>query len=214
MTDTWWQRLKEAMDRKGMSAPDLAAQSGVKLQNLYKYLQGAIAKPRGNVIDDLAATLDVDPVWLERGVSIAKGVADGAFTPVRNIPLVPLKRLSALKSAQDLQALARGLPVIPVPAKVGGNAFALELPDDSMGERFPRGCVIVCDPDAPLVPGRYVVAVDLKMGDALFRRYRPLSSDGARYELIAEHPDYPTVRVTTKKEAFIIGRAVMKIDDL
>lgn len=66
--DAWHDRMARVLDRKGWPQAELARRSGVDEQNVYKYLQGRVAQPRGDTLPRLARALGVNPLWLRDGV--------------------------------------------------------------------------------------------------------------------------------------------------
>lgn len=56
-------RLKEALELRGMMPVELAKKSGVTKGAISKYLKGTV-KPKQNAIGAMAEALDVSPAWL------------------------------------------------------------------------------------------------------------------------------------------------------
>lgn len=63
----WHHRLNSSLADRGWNKAELSKRSGVSYSNLLKYCAGKVSHPRGPVIDQLAAALDIDPVWLLTG---------------------------------------------------------------------------------------------------------------------------------------------------
>lgn len=56
-------RLKKALDDRGMSAAGLAKKSGINKGAISKYLHGSVI-PKQSAVGELARALDVSPAWL------------------------------------------------------------------------------------------------------------------------------------------------------
>ena len=90
----WHTRLAQSMELKGWSAVELGRRTGLPEQSIYKYLQGKVRNPRGNVPDQLATALGVSVVWLMHGT----------VEPVENslaIARIPLVSLSGWDGTED-----------------------------------------------------------------------------------------------------------------
>lgn len=64
----WNERLRSAISEKGWSNAELARRSGVSYDSVSKYVKGGVSQPRGDTFEVLARALDVDPLWLEKGI--------------------------------------------------------------------------------------------------------------------------------------------------
>ena len=87
--EPWALRLKEALDDKGWSKAELARQSGVSKDNVYKYLAGEVKQPRGRERDDLADALDVNRLWLREKVGPKRGRSTGSDDTPEHIDNTP-----------------------------------------------------------------------------------------------------------------------------
>ena len=61
------ERIKEAMDKAGINAPELARRTKKSKQSIYKLLKGTTQEPRASTIDAIAKALNVHRIWLEKG---------------------------------------------------------------------------------------------------------------------------------------------------
>lgn len=212
----WSTRLTEARKGKGWSVAELARRADVPKDRLYKYEKGKAVAPRGDTLERLAHALGMTPLKLEHGVDLQEqGTQQPLHIGLRTIPIIPLSDLSSLSADGDISPLIRagGYPTMSIP-DVGPRAMALRLDDGSMADKFPEGLLIVCDPDAPPVPGKYVVAVSHKLGRAVFRRYKLLDVGSGKAELLAENAHFPKLTMASKKDGFIVGRVVGRFERL
>ena len=93
---------------------------------------------------------------------------------------------------------------------------AQPLTDESGEPLFREGEVVICNPGADVVPGRYVVAVLTDEERAVFAKYRPAAHRQPRhFYLKPPNPDYPEIEVNGKThKGFILARAIKHIRDI
>ena len=202
----WSERFESARRKKGWSYAELGRRSGVSVDLIYKYARGTVDTPRGGTLAQLSAALEVSELWLVYGKDVGT-TNESQIGGLRMIPMINLSELSDLKRPADLPKITREREVMAVPEEVGPRAVVVRLDDHSMEPRFEEGARIVCDPDAPIVPGKYVIAVSHIAKRAVMRRYRQIAADSGRGELLAENPDFPPLKMATDKDGFIVGRA-------
>ncbi len=70
----WANRLNEEFKKTGWSVAEFSRRSGVESGNLYKYLDGVIHNPRGDIVEKLAGTLGISPVYLRYGEATAPAI--------------------------------------------------------------------------------------------------------------------------------------------
>ena len=56
-------RIREALNKRGMTASELATKSGIGKGSISKYLKGTVV-PKQSAIDYISRALGVSPVWL------------------------------------------------------------------------------------------------------------------------------------------------------
>lgn len=97
---------------------------------------------------------------------------------------------------------------------VGPLSIVTTVEDNSMLPDFRPGDRIVCDPEAKIEPGKFVLAKVNNSDKALFRRYR-LSKIGQNgvplVELKPINEDYPTHSIDAEHAGHIIGRCTHHI---
>lgn len=211
--DHWSVRLKAAMERKGLTARELSRVSGVDHESIYKYLKGEVHNPRSPAPDKLAVALGVTVPWLMLGVSEAQPQANEKLG-IRRLPVLSLTDIMGMVPTDRLVQFWSGSGVVAVAGDVGDYAAGIAMSDHSMEPVIAPGDILIVDPDAEPIPGRYVLAVLIPTGRALIRRYRPHGQTPQDpIDLIAEHRDFPLVTIT-RKTGFIVGRVVKRISDI
>lgn len=189
-----------------MTPADLMRVIGVGKSLIYQYVRGEIDQPREPTLTRIAVALGVSKAWLMHG-EISEPSTDLGVA-VRRIPILPLQLCGELGVRGQLADLASG-EFLPVGNDVGPRSAAVRVEDNSIDSLQPGDMVIV-DPDAEPLPGRYVLAV--YNGKALIRRYRPLTAQsGGPFELHAEGDDFPMIPSSASPR--IVGRIVKRISD-
>lgn len=91
------------------------------------------------------------------------------------------------------------------------NTFATTLIDNSMQPAFLSGDIVIVDPDRQPKPGDFVLAHIVSTNENIIRKYRETDEHTAKnksYELTALNADWRTVRISSGKEAEIIGAVI------
>jgi len=97
---------------------ELSRRSGVSYDNVNKYLAGKVEKPRGATLSALARALEVDELWLEKGID-----------PDNPTRLVPLKGF--IGAGGHIEAIEQGPEEIEAPADSHPDTVAAEIRGDS-----------------------------------------------------------------------------------
>lgn len=100
------------------------------------------------------------------------------------------------------------IPLSPeISQKLGENAFALSVQDDSMSPELKVGDVLIVDPDQTIRPGGIVLALLQDSNEVTVRRYKQLSAGSAmhEYELIATNENWASIRVSHACKHGIVG---------
>lgn len=204
----WWERLGRAIAARGIPPETVAERARVHIKSLYGYLKGGVKQPRGDVIKRLAAAVGMTEIALKYGTNGLPGNTVG----LKKIPLLDMNKLGTLKVGQDPMAVWDGASVVSVPDENPDGAYAVRLVDDSGGDIFKKGDMVICDPAADVEPGSYVVAVLTDEERAHFAKWKPLAHrDTKRFTLIHGNTNYPDIEVGTKVKGFILARAVSHI---
>jgi SOS-response transcriptional repressor LexA len=144
---------------------------------------------------------------------------------VRSFPVLSAVQAGRMVDVADPYEVGGGVEEITVhdARDIGPRAFALTVEGDSMiskppklGEKsFNEGDTIICDPDAALYPGCYVIAKTADHQKATFKKYRPLGEDENGVEIIDLVPlneDWPTIRIDANHPGIVIGRVVRRTE--
>lgn len=201
----WWERLKKAMEARGITPDELATAVNVDRGRIYDYLRGRTKNPRGDVLEQIARAVEVDALYLRHGISSEQTVT------LRNIPLLTLRDIASINPVMSLldiddKGLKIALPVEnPERCVAVQNDNAANIPDLQPND------ILVFDIDAELEPGRYVIAVTPDDGSAHIGVYRPLVHNSTTtFELRFANPDFPSITVDNNRPGRILARAVGK----
>lgn len=129
-TMDWKQRLQDTFAATGWTKAELARRADVSYDNVNKYLAGKVDQPRGKTLPALARALDVDPLWLEKGID--------ADAPTR---VVPLK--GYIGAGQSVEAVdGSSSEEVEAPADSHPDTVAAKVLGDSMLPSFQEGWTI------------------------------------------------------------------------
>lgn len=205
---TWWERINLLIQQKGITAAELARRSGVHEKTIYKYLDGKTNNPRGDTLHRIARTLDVSEVFLRYGEPSRDIIK---LTP---IPLLTLSRMGKLVQHQSYKTVWDGVSVVSVSEQdLGDGDFGVRIDNESCSPDISPGDIVICNTEAPVHPGRYIIAI--AAGRSHFGRYRPSDHDPENtFQVHTVNEDYPSVSIGGDNPGFIYARAIRHIRDI
>lgn len=65
--ESWNERLRAAMNRKGLSAADLVRATGISGAGIKKWIDGVTVEPKYRDVTRACQALDISPIWLMEG---------------------------------------------------------------------------------------------------------------------------------------------------
>jgi SOS-response transcriptional repressor LexA len=217
----WHERMVKLMNERGWSQTVLAERSGVPYHQITKYARGAVDQPRGSTISKIAEALDVSEQFLIFGVDSADKLFNYDKLPnveeSLRVPKVTLKDLSNYKAGHDILSIWSGDMSTPIDRAHGASCFTVDVDDNSMLPQFSVGDTLLCDPEATIEPGDYVLALANGSEKAVFRKYRLAKAAGngtPRIELRPLNADYPIDLIDTDHPGRIICRCMAVIKNL
>lgn len=194
---------------RNLSVEDVALRARVPVKSLYGYLKGDVENPRGDVIRRLAGTVGMSEQELRYGDSPQN------LAKAKRIPLLDMHKLGKLKTGEDPLSQWDGVSTAEVPVDIPDGCFVVNLIDESNEPDFMKGSMVICDPKAPVIPGKYVVVIMPDVEDALFGRFRPAGyRDMKRFTLMRSHKDHPDIEFGGKVKGIIIARAIKHVRDI
>lgn len=227
----WSARLKERLDELGWSPTTLHERSDVAYDSVLKYLAGKVDNPRGDNPAKLAAAMGVRVVWLTHGdgPKYANNTSNdlpsrktGNTIELRGIPIISSISATKMTAISDPYALGDGEEYASSDPDLGPRSFGMYVDGHSMDSsdplaqrRFKDGEVVICDPDAAIQPGDFVIAKDPQAEEAVFKKYRPRGVDKNGHEvfdLVPLNDDYETIRSDARRPCVIVGKIVRRIE--
>lgn len=203
----WWNRVNQLLAARGMSAADLARASGIPAKLMYKYLEGKVDNPRGDALKRMADALGTSEQFLRFEVTTVE---------LKRIPLLSLKDIGRIKKGQPPIDAWDGVTYVAVPKDVSNQAFGVAIAgDESNSPEIGPNDIVVCEPEAPRLPGKYVLAVFERVGRAVIGRYKPARmGDADNFQILHDNSHYPTDEVDKRNPGFVVARATKHIRDI
>lgn len=195
------ERIRFAMDLRGLKQADLVEKTGISKGALSSYISGRYS-PKQNNIYLISKALSVNEAWLM-----------GADVPMERIEIKGTKEIPVLGR------VAAGIPINAITEIIDteeisedlaktGDFFALKIKGDSMEPRIVDGDVVIVKQQEDAENGDTVIAL-VNGDDAVCKRLRKYR-DGL--ELISNNPAYAPMffdKETIKtKPVRIIGKVV------
>ncbi|STY25904.1 phage repressor [Legionella taurinensis] len=211
------QRIKQERLAKKLTRKELAdLTENLKISSINNYERGD-RTPGPNEIKQLAKALELSPAFLmclsdDREGKAKKIPGAGTLVPVLDYKQAcdPAFYIEQIKSGN----YSDKVDFIPLSAKlserIGVNAFALVVKDESMVPEFRIGDVMIIDPEALAMPSDFVAAKLDSDVEIIIRKYKQLSASkiAPEFELVAFNEDWANVHVKTKIKAEIIGPVI------
>lgn len=177
MDDVLIDNVVALMRKEGLSEAKLSRATGIPQPTLHKILSGKTADPRISTLKSIADYFEVSLDQFYSGDYSSKELVGSEG--VSSIPVVTWENCVDPK-------LVRGMTLntwdewVPVDQEGGYNCYAL-ISKPSMEPRFPKGTVLIIDPDLSPVDGDLVVVHYPGVGEATLRE---LSIDGPNSLLV------------------------------
>lgn len=194
------ERVRSAMDARGVSVSQLAAGMGVSYQGVKRVLDGLSKAFSAANNAKAAAFLRVSPDWLATGVGSMEVKFDVNVRPappgMRAYPVISKIQAGLVKEIACPYEPGDGFAVEFGEDDASPWAFYLEIEGDSMLPEFRPGDRVLIDPEVQPRPGDFVAARNTKQ-EATFKKYRVrgIGDNGQEvFELVPLNDDYPILR--------------------
>ncbi len=200
---------------RGWSDAELARRSDVPYENIAKYGRGEVQNPRGNAIGKIAYAFSRTEQELLFGVAQEAKVPNygilNSLNGTKRLARVSLTNLSQHKAGHDILHVWPGDMSVVADESLSATCFAVQMEDGSMLPDIKPGEILICDPEADLEPGCFVVAIIHGQPKAVIRKYRlykPRGSSATKIEQKPLNDDFPTEVIETQSAGHVIARAL------
>ncbi|WP_392536726.1 helix-turn-helix domain-containing protein [Legionella sp. 227] len=206
------QRIHEERLARGLTRKALEELTDDLKQSRISNWERGDRTPGPEEIKQLAKALDVSPAYLmcltdEKRPKKIPGL--GALIPILDHQQAcdPKKFIQTLKTEHNQDEIS----FIPISAelttRIGENAFALKMKDESMHPELRVNDILIIDPNSELQPGSLVVTQLNEDNEVIVRRYKQLalSKEFNPFELRAENDNWGNIKIDKKADAIIIG---------
>jgi SOS-response transcriptional repressor LexA len=222
--------LKKLRERSGLSMKELATLLGYKTASGYQRWEDETVFTKGSlpshIVEKLLSHLSgrgeppIEPAEILRLGGIYKVVTDKNIEERNRVGLrgTTTNRVAPVVTAQQVHMLTEqpdelkdALKYVTVDESFSEETFCLVITDNSMIPEFNVGDRLICDPNAEVLPGTYVVAKLENELTASVRRYRLKGAhdDGSPIvDLVPVNRDFPTVTIGPGSPGKVYGRVV------
>jgi SOS-response transcriptional repressor LexA len=193
--------LKALMFKRNLNTSQLARDTELPQQTLQRIVSGASPRPHGKTLKPIADFFEVSLEQLKGESPLPENVANIELPVLsrpkaKEIPVLGWTDISAHIKSENSDLITGYIYASP---SFSAHALAVNLPDSSMEPYFPKGSLLILDPEK--VPtDRCFVLVDITESNTIiFRQYL---LDGENSYLKALNPDLNTfpMRILSKED--------------
>ena len=209
---SWNDRLNERLGELGWGVPDLARKMGhpddqALIDRLYKYVQGKVGNPRGQMLSESAAAVDIAETELRYGERSTPrpNARLGERFDFDGRDVIPVYGQAIGGEHGEFVLNGNRIADILAPPSLRGvkGAYAVYVAGDSMEPRYYAGEAAYVNPGLPVRKGDFVVAqIAAEEGEtplAFVKRF--VSKDAKRLRLEQFNPaeilEFPSDRVVS-----------------
>ena len=209
-------RIKQERKSKNLTMKALAELTdNLNLSRINNYERGE-RTPGPEEIKQLAKVLEVSPSFLmclsdDRQGSF-KNPGLGGLLPILDYKSACDPAL-AIERIKD-ESYSEKLDLIPISStvqkRIGKNAFALAVKDESMAPEFKFDDILIIDPDTQPNPCDFIIVKLENESEAIIRKFKQLSAskENPEFELIAINNDWPDVKISKEFNEIFIGSVI------
>src|SRR3990167_1065639 len=180
--------LRALMFKKNVNTSQLARELKLPQQTLQRIVSGASPNPHGKTLKPIADFFDLSLEQLKGESPLPDSVTDmglptRAKPKVKEVPIVDWNEVEIYLKNSALYSANEYTFVDPT---LSQTTFAITLPDSSMEPYFPKGSLLILDPQKTVRDRCFVLA---KITDSQPLLFRQLLIDGEHQYLKALNPD-------------------------
>ena len=206
------EKIKEAMDYRGLRQADLVEATGLTSQKISMYVNGQ-HEPKLDSLSRIAKALDVNEGWLMGfGLPMDRdpSLYDGSYALKRETKEIPI--LGCVCCGAGMYAEQSIIGTIKVDPELGDDLFALRIHGDSMSPRITDGDTVIVHKQDDAESGQIVVAI-VNGCEGVCKK---LVKHPGGVTLISLNPAYEPITCTLtggKLSCKIVGRVVQNRSD-
>lgn len=206
-------RIKQERTSKKLTMKALAELTdNLNISRINNYERGE-RTPGPEEIKQLAKALEVSPSFLmclsdDRQGSF-KTPGFGGLLPILDHksacdPVLAIQRIKDESYSEKIE-------LIPISSavqdRIGQNAFALVVKDESMIPEFKFDDILIVDPNTQPNPGDFIIIRLENESEVIIRKFKQLSASKEKpeFELIAINSDWPDVKISKEFNEIFIG---------
>lgn len=212
-------RIETAREHAGLDRNQLAAACKISYQAVQQWEVGR-TKPSAKALMAIAKATATNADWLINGIGEMQGYAIGELVPDYNnvdpipalrlqVPLISWVQAGDFCESVDLFQPGDADEWMPCPVPHSKHTYALRVRGPSMEPKFHEGEIVVIDPEAAALSGRYVVAKKTGSQEVTLKQ---LIMDGSETYLKAANPNWPDQIIRITEEWIICGVVICKIE--
>lgn len=187
--------LSELMFDKKIKMIDLAHQTGVPQSTLSRILSGETTHPHRSSLEPLAGFFQISINQLLGNEPIPSHKRLRSF--LNSMPTVPLLTWEQITPWLTPHSSFTTQEMLQVDVPLEEGSFAVTVNDASMEPQFPRGTILVIDPNKPPKDRNFVIAT---LGDCQKVIFRQLLTDGIHRYLRPLSPEFTQFGMKTMSD--------------
>jgi SOS-response transcriptional repressor LexA len=196
--------LKALMFKRDVNTSKLARKLNLPQQTLQRIVSGTSTNPHSKTLKPIADFFNISLEQLKGEHPLPESIVSSDLPilvqqKTKNIPLIDWNIVEHYLSESDQDSNSNS---VFVDESTPHRSFAVILPDSSMEPYFPKGSLLILDPEKSL-RDRCFVLVRVSQEDSII--FRQLIIDGDNKYLKSLHPDLNTfpMRLFTEKDSML-----------
>ena len=163
--------LKKLLFDKEMKCVDLAREVNIPQPTIHRLVSGKSTRPYKSSLQPIADyfSITVDQLIGEEAIATSNDVIHDKKTEktiiLKKIPLIQWKAISNFLAAENVTSQD-----LAVTYKISDQAFALIMSDSSMEPLFPKGSILIFDPEIEPQDRNFILVKSQASGSYFFRQ--------------------------------------------
>ncbi|MGH1353425.1 MAG: helix-turn-helix domain-containing protein [Methyloligellaceae bacterium] len=161
----WYQRTQQKLEDLGWTGAELSRRAGIEIKTIYKYLDGVVENPRGNVLSRISKALGVTEQWLRYGAdepNVSFSTQENIDPTYVQVPIIDGNTLSLLvKGDIEYSTVLLQSKLMPFMKKdnYSNELVSISIDDDKNYPDLARGDLVIIDKNQEPEHGKFAVAI-------------------------------------------------------